>query len=55
MNMEKDNTKQAYEKPVLRMIELYAEEIMGKCKMSGVTPGPGKKLCATCSNQFGGS
>lgn len=47
--MEKENPKQPYEKPVLRMIELHAEEIMGFCKRTPPAPGPIPAACAVCA------
>lgn len=38
--------KKAYEKPMLRVIELVAEEVMGIGCKSNVSPGPGS-LCAS--------
>ena len=54
--MGKDDKKQPYEKPVLRMIELHAEEIMGFCKITAVSPGPARPACSVCRlGQYGGS
>lgn len=55
MSTEKGNTKKPYEKPVLRIIELSAEEIMGVCKVTPTSPGPRRITCSLCRNQYTGS
>lgn len=52
---EKEKSKELYEKPSLRVIELTAEEIMGVCKTLGGGPGPLRPVCALCSQQFSSS
>ena len=56
-NKEKDNTKQTYEKPRLRTIELTAEETLAVgCKTAPGRPGQGTPIgCGTaqCSLKLG--
>lgn len=51
------NEKHPYEKPLLRVIELRAEEILGSCKLVNMGPGPFPpgSQCFQCASTFGGS
>jgi hypothetical protein len=56
MDDKKDNSKKIYEKPVIRKIELAAEEIMGDCKFNAGDVGPGPApQCNLCGGQYGAS
>ena len=41
-------TRKRYEKPVLRVIELTAEEVMGKCAQTGTGASGSRRTCSTC-------
>ena len=43
--LDKEASRQPYEKPRLRMIELVAEEVLGVGCKTNVSPGP-KTICA---------
>jgi hypothetical protein len=53
MKEGKDQLKLPYQKPMLKVIELTTEEIMGVCKTPG-GHGP-SGICNFCSNGFGRS
>ncbi len=44
--------KRPYERPRIRVIQLTAEEIMGKCKIGDGT-GPSDFGCASCAQATG--
>jgi hypothetical protein len=54
MKEAKGQLKLPYQKPMLKVIELTTEEIMGACKISG-GHGPSSGVCNLCANTFGGS
>jgi len=47
-----DAHKRRYEKPVLRKIELVAQEIMAVCKIERSSPGPQEYMCQRCSTDY---
>jgi hypothetical protein len=53
MKEEKEQPKIPYQKPMIRVIELTTEEIMGVCKVSGRSGPAG--ICNLCANLSGSS
>lgn len=54
MNREKQSSRQPYEKPRLRTVELRGEELMGPCKASALAPdGYATPNCQACRRQYG--